>query len=98
MAKNSNNVMQKNRQDIERSLANAPLSKKIGFFSAMLVVIGSCIGSGIFFKAGNVLSNSQGSIIFAMFTWIFASFGVLCMALALIDITSARNDNLSVIG
>lgn len=98
MAKNSNNVMQKNKQDMERSLANAPLSKKIGFFSAMLVVIGSCIGSGIFFKAGNVLSNSQGSIIFAMFTWIFASFGVLCMALALIDIASARNDNLSVIG
>lgn len=97
MAK-AHNVMQKNKQDMERSLANAPLSKKIGFFSAMLVVIGSCIGSGIFFKAGSVLYNSQGSIIFAMFTWIFASFGVLCMALALIDITSARNDNLSVIG
>lgn len=98
MAETRNNVMQQNKQDMERNLANAPISKKIGFFSAMLVVIGSCIGSGIFFKAGSVLSNSQGSIIFAMFTWIFASFGVLCMALALIDITSARNDNLSVIG
>ena len=32
MAKNSNNVMQKNKQDIERSLANAPLSKKIGYW------------------------------------------------------------------
>ena len=98
MTKTRNNVMQRNKQEVEQSLANAPLKKKIGFFSAMLVVIGSCIGSGIFFKAGSVLTNSQGSIVFAMFTWIFASFGVLCMALALIDITSARNDNLSVIG
>ncbi len=98
MSKKYKNIMQKNKCESERSLAYTPLKKKIGFFSAMLIVIGSCVGSGIFFKAGNVLNNSQGSIIFAMFTWIFAAFGVLCMAFALIDITSARNDNLSVIG
>ena len=48
-------------------LANAPLKKKIGFFSAMMVVVGSSVGAGIFFKAGNVLGNSQNSIIFAIF-------------------------------
>ena len=79
-------------------LANAPLKKKIGFFSAMMVVVGSSVGAGIFFKAGNVLGDSQNSIIFAIFCWLFAAFAVIAMGLALIEIASARNDNLSLIG
>ncbi len=82
----------------DSNFANAPIKKKIGFFSAMLVVVGSCIGSGIFFKAKNVLVGSQNSIILAMVCWIFVAFATLCMALALIEIVSARNDNLSLIG
>lgn len=64
----------------------------------MMVVVGSSVGAGIFFKAGNVLTYSQGSIIFAMFCWLFAAFAVVSMGLALIEIASARNDNLSLIG
>ena len=82
----------------EGSLKNASTKKKISFFTAILVVIGSCIGSGIFFKSGSVLSSVQGSIVMAIFCWLFASFGVICMALALVEITSVRNDNLSIIG
>ncbi len=92
------NSLQKSKKEKENSLAYAPTKKKISFFSAILVVIGSCVGSGIFFKSGAVLEGSGNNIIFAMFTWIFASFAVLCLALALIDITSVRNDNLSIIG
>lgn len=82
----------------EESFANAPTSKKIGFFSAMMVVVGSSVGAGIFFKAGSVLENSQNSIIFAIFSWLLAGFAVISMAMALIEIASARNDNLSLIG
>ncbi len=82
----------------EGSLKNASTKKKISFFTSILVVIGSCIGSGIFFKSGSVLSSVQGSIVMAIFCWLFASFGVICMALALVEITSVRNDNLSIIG
>ncbi|WP_255565868.1 APC family permease [Mycoplasma sp. E35C] len=82
----------------ESSFANAPMSKKIGFFSAMLVVIGSSVGAGIFIKAGSVLGSSQNSIIFAIFAWLLAAFAVISMAMALIEIGSARNDNLSLIG
>ncbi|QZX49507.1 APC family permease [Mycoplasma sp. E35C] len=74
------------------------MSKKIGFFSAMLVVIGSSVGAGIFIKAGSVLGSSQNSIIFAIFAWLLAAFAVISMAMALIEIGSARNDNLSLIG
>ena len=82
----------------EPSFANAPTSKKIGFFSAMMIVIGSSVGAGIFFKASSVLENSQNSIIFAVFCWLLAAFAVIAMALALVEIASGRNDNLSMIG
>lgn len=82
----------------EHNFANSTTKNKISFFSAMLVVVGSCIGSGIFFKAKAVLDGSQSSIILAMICWIFVGIAVLAMALALLEIASARNDNLSLIG
>ena len=72
--------------------------RNINFFSAILVVMGSSIGAGIFFKSKSVLDNSQNSLILAIFCWIIAAFSVIAMALALIEISSARNDNLSLIG
>ncbi|VEU75313.1 Serine/threonine exchanger SteT [Mycoplasmopsis maculosa] len=69
--------------------------KKISFISAMLIVIGGSIGAGIFFKSGSVLSSSHSSIILAAFCWIIASVAVITMGLSLIEISSVRNDNLS---
>ncbi len=79
-------------------LANAPMSKKIGFFSAMMIVISSSIGAGIFFKAREVLEFSHGSVIFAIACWILSGFAIICMALAIVEICSASKDDLSVIG
>ncbi|WP_353426093.1 APC family permease [Mycoplasmoides gallisepticum] len=81
-----------------RSLKDAPKSKKIGFFSGITIAIGSSIGAGIFFKAQAVLQNSHYSLAFAIFSWLFAAFSVTSMALALVEISSGRNDNLSIIG
>lgn len=91
-------LFKKNNQKIYESISEAPLKKKISFFSAMLVVVGSSVGAGIFLKSKSVLEGSHGSIILAIFTWIIAGFAVIAMALALIEIASARNDNLSLIG
>lgn len=92
----SKNLLKEN--DKLNGIANAPVKKQIGFFSAMLVVVGSCIGSGIFFKAKSVLTGSENSIILAMACWIFVAIAVLCMALALIEIAAVRSDNLSILG
>lgn len=78
---------------------NHHTSKKISFFAAILVVIGSSIGAGIFFKAGNVLDSVQNSLIMAIFCWIIAAISVVAMAFALVEVASTKNDNnLSVIG
>lgn len=87
---------EKNQQ--EQSLANASTQKKISFFSAILIVMGSSIGAGIFFKSGAVLDNSQSSLVLAIFCWLIAAVSVIAMALALVEVASARNDNLSMIG
>ena len=81
-----------------KGIAQASTQKKISFFSAILVVIGSSIGAGIFFKSQSVLDNSEGSLLLAIFCWIIAAISVVAMALALVEVVSARNDNLSLIG
>ena len=86
------------KKEKKEGISQASKSKKISFFSAILVVMGSSIGAGIFFKSKSVLDNSQNSLILAIFCWIIAAFSVIAMALALIEISSARNDNLSVLG
>ncbi|MDE5599697.1 MAG: APC family permease [Ureaplasma sp.] len=97
--KNKKDVLNKEmKTSKEPSLANAPTSKKIGFFSAMMIAFGSCVGAGIFFKYNTVNSNTNGSFVLAMFAWILAAFVVMSMVLALMEIASARNDNLSMIG
>jgi hypothetical protein len=48
------------------SIKDQPTKKKITFFSAILLVIGSSIGAGIFFKNHEILKNVQGSIILSM--------------------------------
>lgn len=94
----SGNAFQKQKREAQTGLANAPIKKKIGFFSAMMIVIGAVMGAGIFFKSNTVLSYSQGSIIMSIFCWLIGVFAVISMVLALIEISSARNDNLSIIG
>ena len=95
MAKKQKSAMTQNETP---TIASQSTSKKIGFFSAMLIAMGSSIGAGIFFKAKGVLESSQGSFVFAIMAWLIAAFAVIAMALALVEIASARNDNLSLIG
>ncbi|MGL4616691.1 MAG: APC family permease [Mycoplasmoidaceae bacterium] len=81
-----------------QSISEVSTSKKISFFSAMLVVVGSSVGAGIFLRSASVLNHAQGSLPLAILSWLVAAFAVIAMALSLIEIASARNDNLSLIG
>ncbi|MGL4768857.1 MAG: APC family permease [Mycoplasmoidaceae bacterium] len=92
----TNNIMSSAE---EKSIANAPKNKKISFFSAMVIVIGSSVGAGIFLKSQAVLSGSWESLGLAIFAWLIAGFAVIAMALALVEVASANvNNNLSLIG
>lgn len=72
--------------------------KKITFASAILLVIGSTIGAGIFLKNGEVLGNVGHSAILALVSWVLSIFGVVCMGVSLAEIASATTDsNLGII-
>lgn len=73
-------------------------NKKISFISAILLIISSCIGSGIFFKSSTVLTLNWGSFILSITSWVVSAIAVICMAIALIEVSSKGNDNLSLIG
>lgn len=46
------------------------LKKKYGFWTATAMVVGIVIGSGVFFKADDVLIASGGSLPIALFAWL----------------------------
>lgn len=72
--------------------------KKISFASAILLVIGSSIGAGIFLKNGEVLGNVNGSLVLALVSWVLSIFGVVCMGVSLAEIASGTTDsNLGVV-
>ncbi len=49
---------------------NNALEKKYGLFTAISMVVGIVIGSGIFFKAQNILNNTNGNMPLGILAWI----------------------------
>ena len=56
------------------------LQKKYGFWTATAMVVGIVIGSGVFFKADNVLEASAGSLPTALIAWLIG--GVIMVVTA----------------
>jgi APA family basic amino acid/polyamine antiporter len=46
--------------------SKAQPQKKLSVLSIILLVIGSCIGSGIFYKNQGILQGNQGSIVLSV--------------------------------
>jgi len=53
------------------------LEKKYGLFTAIAMVVGVVIGSGVFFKADDVLTLTNGNLIFALLAWIIGAFAMI---------------------
>ncbi|MDO4902721.1 MAG: amino acid permease [Limosilactobacillus sp.] len=63
------------------------LKRSLGFWSAISIVIGTIIGSGIFFKQGAVL-DSAGSSTMAIAAWVFGGIITLTGGLTIAEIGS----------
>ncbi len=57
------------------------LEKKYGLGTAMAMVIGIVIGSGVFFKADDVLKMTNGNLILALLAWGIGAFSMIFGAL-----------------
>ena len=61
------------------------LKRSLGFWSAISIVVGTIIGSGIFFKQGSVL-DSAGSSTLAIAAWVFGGIITLTGGLTVAEI------------
>ena len=72
-------------------------TKKISFMSAIIIVIGSVIGAGIFFKNRSLFSLAQGNFAWVIGAWSVAIVGVMALALALIEVSSRSKTNTGIL-
>lgn len=56
------------------------LKKKYGLFTAICMVVGIVIGSGIFFKAQGVLAAANGNAVFSTLAWIISGLIMVVIA------------------
>ncbi len=58
------------------------LEKKYGLFTAICMVVGIVIGSGVFFKAQTILTKTDGNMPLGILAWIIGGAIMLCCILA----------------
>ena len=61
--------------------------KSVSFLQGLAIVVGMIIGSGIFLKPSDVLSNA-GSPVMALVAWVLGGVVTLCSALSIAEIAS----------
>lgn len=57
------------------------LNKKYGLYTSIAMVVGVVIGSGVFFKADDVLILTNGNLLLALLAWIIGAFSMIFGAL-----------------
>lgn len=67
--------------------------KKISFLSAIFIVLGGTIGSGIFFKNTEILLVNFGSLTFTIISWLLASVGILFLIVSLGNISKMSSES-----
>lgn len=65
---------------------------KLSVLSIVLLVIGSCIGSGIFYKNQGILEGNQGSILLSIICWLIVGVSSIFVAFSLVEICSIKYD------
>ena len=53
------------------------LTKKYGLFTAIAMVVGIVIGSGVFFKAQDILTRLQGNMPLGILAWIIGGLVIV---------------------
>lgn len=74
-------------------------NNKISVFFGIVILIMGSIGTGIFFKNSEILSNSWNSLIIVIISWLFSSIGIFLLAFSLSRIVAEiKTSDLSIYG
>ncbi len=67
-------------------------NKKYGLFTAITMIIGIVVGSGIFFKADDVLTYTNGNVLLGIFIFCIAAIAIIFGSLSISQLAT-RTDN-----
>lgn len=65
--------------------------KKFGLFTAVAMIMGIVIGSGIFFKSDNILVYTGGNIWLGVLVFVVAAFGIVFGSLTISELAARTN-------
>lgn len=68
-----------------------PKQERYSLFTAITMIVGICIGSGIFFKADNVLAATKGSIFLGVVLFVLGAVAIIFGGLTVAEL-AARTD------
>lgn len=69
-------------------LENQQLEKRYGLFTAICMVVGAVIGSGVFFKAQDILNYTGGNMLYGITAWIIGGTVMIFCVLSFADMAS----------
>lgn len=72
----------------KRMVSDNKLSRSLGLFQAVMIVVGTVIGSGVFFKPAGVFKNA-GGFATGIAAWVVAGIITMCAALTTAEISTA---------
>ena len=64
------------------------LKKKYGLFMAICMVVGIVIGSGVFFKAQDILADTGGNVVLGILAWVIGGIVMIVCALTFANFAS----------
>ena len=74
------------------------MNKKITFTEALLTAIGMVIGSGIFFRADNILTYTEGNVSIAILAWATLGFTLIFAGIGMSDLASRSEREGGIVG
>jgi APA family basic amino acid/polyamine antiporter len=69
--------MKNNDGGMSSDMSNNGLTRKYGLVTATALIVGCIVGSGIFFRPGRVLYNTNGDILMGVMAWIIGGITML---------------------
>ncbi|OON97250.1 MAG: amino acid permease [Candidatus Epulonipiscioides saccharophilum] len=65
--------------------------KEYGLFTAITMIVGIVIGSGIFFKSDDILNYTGGSVLLGIFVFTFAAISIIFGSLTIAELASRNS-------
>lgn len=67
-------------------------NRKFGLITAIAMIVGIVIGSGIFFKTDDILIQTQGNVLLGSIAWLIGATGIIFGGLTIAEIASQSDE------